>query len=141
MFTASTVQCQLVCFSRVLFSDHVNSRLVKWHQWRAPKLQCGPDIAPTVSIRLSSLVVEYWPIVGECGCYSYSRLYHYVILLLCFSLCHHPPPSIPRLFPPAHPHIHWPNINELHEKSSKTSENQPLFTCQVPLAVKMLIDV
>ena len=43
-----------LCFSKVLFSDHVNPWwLVKWHQWMAPIWQRGPDIVPTVSTRLS----------------------------------------------------------------------------------------
>ena len=46
-----------------------------------------------------SLVVEYLPFVGACGCHSHSKPYQYVILLLCFNLCHHP---LHPCVPPAH---------------------------------------
>ena len=133
------------------------------------------------------LVVEYWPFVGACGRHNHSKLYHCVILLLCFSLFHPTPHSC---IPPTHsliytgpfpyihwpiplytlahsliytgpfpyihwpiplytlahsliytgpfpyihwpiPLLHWPNFNEFHKKSSKTSENQPLSTGQI----------
>ena len=45
------------------------------------------------------LVMEYWPFVGACERYAHFRLYHCVILLLCFSHCHHPPhPCAPPLY-------------------------------------------
>ena len=46
------------------------------------------------------LVVEYWPFVGVCGCHSYSKLYHCVILLLflAFAITHSTPvPFLPTL--------------------------------------------
>ena len=47
-----------------------------------------------------SLVVEYWPFVGACGHHRHSKLYHCVILLLYFSLRHHPPhPCVPPTYP------------------------------------------
>ena len=72
------------------------------------------------------LVVEYWSFVGTCGCHSQSKLYHWVILLLCFSFYHYPP------LPPTHPLIYTGlRLMNSMKKSSKTSENQPLSTCQV----------
>ena len=53
------------------FSDHVNSRLVKWYQWRAPICQWGPDIAPTVSKCLSRPCSG---LLGTCGCMSNSYI-------------------------------------------------------------------
>ena len=60
------------------------------------------------------LVVEYWSIVGGCGCHSHTKLYHCAVLLLClvFATTGHPTPA------PLHattPYIHWPNVNEFHE--------------------------
>ena len=52
----------------------------------------GSNLAVGTSAHIClGLVVEYWPFVGVCGHHSHSKLYHCVILLLCFSLCHHPP--------------------------------------------------
>ena len=61
--------------------------------------------------------------------------YHCVILLLCFSLCQHPPHSHP--FHPF-PYIQWPNINEFHEESIKTRYNQPFYACQASCRVAMM---
>ena len=59
----------------MLFADHVNPRLVKWRQSRAPGWLWGPDMAPAVGARLSiGLVVEYWRFVGACTRHSYSTL-------------------------------------------------------------------
>ena len=62
----------------------------------------GSNLALSAHICLG-LVVEYWLFVGACGHHSHSKFYHCVILLLCFSLCHHPPH--PRT-PPTHPLIY-----------------------------------
>ena len=94
----------------MLFADHVNPRIVKWHQWRAPIWQWGPAMAPTVSTHMPiGLVVEYWPFVGTCRHPSHSKLYH---------VCRHASfLPLPPLTPP--PYIHWLNINEFHEKIVK----------------------
>ena len=62
------------------------------------------------------LVVEYWPFVDACGCHSHSKFYHCVILLLCFSLCHHPPHPCA---PPTHPVIY---IGQILMNSMKKSQ-------------------
>ena len=118
-------------FARVLLADHLNPWLVKWHQRRAPMWQRGSDKAPTVSAHLSilGLALEYWPFVGTCTCHSYSTLYHLYHLASLFKfLILLTPPSCPSCLSP---YICWPSINEFHEKSPKTRENQPLSTCQV----------
>ena len=38
---------------KIAFSNHVNLQLMKWHQWRAPVWQWGPDMALTVGAHLS----------------------------------------------------------------------------------------
>ena len=63
------------------------------------------------------LVVEYWPFVGACTCHGYSKLYS---LCLISSLIKLLPPSTPPLHPSRPPpNIHWPNINEFHQKIIK----------------------
>ena len=37
----------------MIFANHVNPRLVKWRQRKAPGWLWGPDMAPTVSACLS----------------------------------------------------------------------------------------
>ena len=108
----------------VRFADHVNPQLMKWHQWKAPIWLWEPDMAPTVYVRLV-LVMEYCPFVGTCTLNSTIC----VILLLCLSFCHQPPH--PHTSPARPSYVHWPNINEFHDKIIKTGENQPLSTCQV----------
>ena len=85
----------------MLFADHVNPQLVKWRQRRAPGWLWGPDMAPTVSVRL--LVVEYWPFVGACTLHSYSKLYY---LCLLHSLIKLLPPPTPPLRPSRPPLIY-----------------------------------
>ena len=52
-------------FPECFFADHVNPRLVKWRQRRAPGWLWGPDMAPTVSARLSRPCSG---ILALCGC-------------------------------------------------------------------------
>ena len=86
--------------------------------------------------------MEFWPFMDACGCHSHSKLYHYVILLLCFSIFHHPPhprnSPTPAALPPT-PHIQWHNINEFHEKYRQklAKISHYLFT---RLVVQKLID-
>ena len=72
------------------FSDHVNPRLVKCCQWRVLIWHGDLILFPLSANICLGLVMECLPFVGACGCHSHSKLYHCVILLLCFSLCHHP---------------------------------------------------
>ena len=67
------------------------------------------------------LVVQYWPFVGACTCLSYSELYYLCLISYLFKLL--PPPTPPPC--PSHPppNIHWPNINEFHEKIIKNWQN------------------
>ena len=108
-------------------SNHVNPRMVKWRQWRASIFGSGDLISlPLLAHVCLSLVVEYWPFLGACGCDSHSKLYQCVILLLCFSLYTTHPPSCP--FHPR-PYRHWPKINNYMKKLLKSSKNQPLYIC------------
>ena len=85
----------------VLFANHVNSQLLKWHQCRAPIWQWRPDTAPTVSIHIClGLVVEYWPLWVHVDITGTLNPTICVILLLCFSLCHHHPTPAPFPFNP-----------------------------------------
>ena len=52
-------------FPQCFFSDHVNSRLVEWRQWRAPVWQWGSDIAPTLCTHLSRPCSG---LLALCGC-------------------------------------------------------------------------
>ena len=107
----------LMC-TGLLFADHVNPRLAKWRQRRAPGWLWGPDMAPTVSARLSiGLVVEYWPFVGACTRHSYSKLYSLCLISSLIKLL--PPPTPPPRPSRPPPNIHWPNINEFHQKNRK----------------------
>ena len=102
----------------MLFAVHVNLQLVKWHQRRAPIWLWGSDMAPIVSARLSiGLVVEYWPFVGTSAHHSYSELYSLCLISSLFKLL--PPPTPPPRHSCPPPNIHWPNINEFHEKIVK----------------------
>ena len=96
----------------------VNPRLVKWRQRMAPSWLWRPDMAPTVGAHLSiGLVVEYWSFVDACTRHSYSKLYYLCLLSSLIKLL--PPPTPP--LHPSHPfpNIHWPNINEFHQKIVK----------------------
>ena len=73
--------------------------------WRAPDWQWGPDMAPTVSARLSKPCSGLLAFLGTCTSQSYSKLYY---------VCH----LTPVLLPPT-PYICWANINEFHEKNIK----------------------
>ena len=71
-------------------------------------------MAPTVSAHQSRPSSGVLALCGTCTRHSYSKLYHCVILLLCFSLCRHPPhPTSLSAYPL---YIRWPNFNEFHEK-------------------------
>ena len=59
-------------------------------------------------------LVEYWPFVGAFICHSYSKLYYLCLLASLFKLLS---PTLHPSHPP--PYIHWPNINEFHEKIIK----------------------
>ena len=66
-----------------------------WWNGQNKGLQLGRGdliLLPLLAHVCPGLVVEYWLFVGACGCHSHSKLYQSVILLLCFSLCHHLPP-------------------------------------------------
>ena len=54
------------------------------------------------------LVIKFWLIVSTCGCHSHSKLCHCIVLLLCYSCCHCPPPC--------HPYICWSNIDAFLDK-------------------------
>ena len=101
----------------MLFADHVNPRLVKWRQRRAPGWLCGPDMAPTVSARLSRPCSGNWPFVGACIRHSYSKLYSLCLISSLIKLLPLPTPPPRPSRPP--PNIHWPNINEFHQKNRK----------------------
>ena len=75
------------------------------------------------------LVVEYWSFVGACTRHSYSKLYYLCLLSSLIKLL--PPPTQPPRLSRPPPNIHWPNINEFHQKIVKTDQNQPLSTYQV----------
>ena len=64
------------------------------------------------------LVVGYWPFVGACTRHSYSKLYYLCLLSSLVKLLPPPTPPLRPSRPPA-PNIHWPNINEFHQKNRK----------------------
>ena len=77
----------------------------------------GPDMAPTVSARLSRPCSGILVFVDACTCHSYSKLYYLCLLSSLIKL-------LPPLTPPPRPsrpppNIHWPNINVFHEKNHK----------------------
>ena len=84
---------------------------------RAPSWLWRPDMAPTVSARLSRPCSVLLAFVGACTHHSYSELYYLCLLSSLFKLL--PPLTPPPC--PSHPplNIHWPNINEFHEKIIK----------------------
>ena len=63
------------------------------------------------------LVVEYWPFVGACTRHSYSKFYYLCLLSSLIKLFPPPTPPLRPSCPP--PNIHWPNINEFHQKNHK----------------------
>ena len=95
-----------------------------------PMKGCSGDLIllPLSAHLCPGLVVEYKQFVGAYGRHSHSKLYHCVILLLCFSLSHHSPHLC---IPPVYPFIYTVSMLMNSKESSQTSENQPLFTCQV----------
>ena len=102
MLTAPTGYCQLVCFSRVLFSDY-SKILVKWYQW-----MLGPGIVVSVSI-CSGLVMEYWPNVGTCGFHEHSQLrMSFLPFGFFFSL------AVVTIHPNSHPSYSpcWPKLSK-----------------------------
>ena len=108
------------------FSEHINPWLVKWHQWRSPIWQWGTNIISTVCTHLSRHCSRILAFVGACGCQSHSILYiTYVILLLCFSLCHHTPHLHTLL---AHPLLYTGPIimNSMKQVDILISKNQAL---------------
>ena len=123
----------------MLFADHVNSRLVKWCQRRAPSWLWGSDMAPTISARLSRPCSG---ILALCGCMytSYVATLNSTIcffFLLWLSFCHHP--SQPRA-PSAHPLIYigpilMHSMKKIIRKLAKTSHY-----LLVRLFVQKLID-
>ena len=125
----------------MLFAHHVNPRLVKWRQKRAPKRApswlWGLDMAPTVSACLSRPCSGILALVGACTRHSYSELYYLCLLSFLFKLLPPPtPPSRPSCPPP---NIHWPNINEFHEKNRKNLVKISHYLL-VRLVVQKLID-
>ena len=82
-----------------------------------------------LSLSCLGLVVEYWPLLGTCRYHNYSKLYYFVVLLLCLSFHHHPPhPHIPHTH---HLIYTGPILMNSIKKLSKTDKNQPLSTCKV----------
>ena len=63
------------------------------------------------------LVVEYWPFVGARTRHSYSKLHYLCLLSSLIKLL--PPPTPPPRTIRSPPNIHWPNINEFHQKNHK----------------------
>ena len=115
MFSSSTGWCQLVCFSRVLFADNVNQRLVKWCQRRdAIWLSCTGIWLPLSVYVCLGTVVEYCPFLDTCTHHSYSKLCCLCLLASLFKLLPTPPHPCD---PFAHPliAIRWPNSNDFHE--------------------------
>ena len=125
----------------MLFAHHVNPRLVKWRQKRHQKglrVGCGDLIWLPLSVHVClGLVVEYWPFVGACTRHSYSELYYLCLLSFLFKLL--PPPTPPSRPSCPSPNIHWPNINEFHEKNRKKLVKISHYLL-VRLVVQKLID-
>ena len=86
-------------FTRLQTASIVPHCPFKRHQRRTPIWQWGPDIAPTIYVHLSSLVLEYWFFVGTCTRQSYSKSYYLCHLASLFNLLPSPIPP-PRPFRP-----------------------------------------
>ena len=83
-----------------------------------PQVGCGDLIWLPLSVHVClGLAVEYWPFVGTCTCHSYSKLYYLCLISSLIKLL--PPPTPPPRPSRPPPNIHWPNINEFHEKYCK----------------------
>ena len=97
----------------------------------------GPDMAPTVSTCLSSPCSGILVFVGASTRHSYSELYYLCLISSLFKLL--PPPTQPPC--PSHPppNIHWPNINEFHEKNCKKLAKTSHYLL-VRLVLQKLID-
>ena len=80
---------------------------------------CGDLIWHPLSVHIClGIVVEYWSFVDACTRHSYSNYTICVFFLLYLSFYHHPPhPCTPSANPLII--IHWPKINEFHEKIIK----------------------
>ena len=79
---------------------------------------CGDLIWLPLSVHVClGLVAEYWPLVGAYTRHSYSKLHPLCLISSLIKLL--PPPTPPPR--PSHPppNIHWPNINEFHQKNRK----------------------
>ena len=82
---------------------------------------CGDLIWLPLSVHVClNLVVEYWYFVGVCTHHSYSELYYLCLLSSLFKLL--PPLTLSPLPSCPPPNIHWPNINEFHEKIVKNRQ-------------------
>ena len=113
-------------FPECFFVDHVNPRLVKWHQRRPPIWLWEPDMSLHICL---GLMVEYWPFVGAYTHHNYSKPYYLCLLASLFKLL--PPPTLP-LCPSCPPLIYTgPIIINSMKKLSKTGKNQPLPICQL----------
>ena len=83
---------------------------------RGLQVGCGDLIWLPLSVHVClGLVVEYWLFVGACTRHSYCKLYYLCLLSSLIKLLPRPTP-LPRPARPL-PNIHWPNINEFHQKS------------------------
>ena len=79
---------------------------------------CGDLIWLPLSVHVClGLVVEYWPFVGAYIRHSYSKLYSLCLISSLIKLL--PPPTPPPRPSCPPPNIHWPNINEFHQKNRK----------------------
>ena len=83
------------------------------------------------------LVVEYWSFVGANTRHSYSELYYLYLISSLFKLLPPPTPPPQPSCPPSN--IHWPNINEFHEKYRKELAKTSHYLL-VRLVVQKLID-
>ena len=79
----------------------------------APIWQWGPDMSP-LSLHVCLGLVNIGPLWVYVDIIATLTCTICVILLLCFSLCHHP---LCPCFPPPYIAIWLPNINEFHQKN------------------------